>query len=173
MNLQQLLLPASFFRLCETSRFGHAIKFSQWDFAILETLHIMGIAVLLGSTLVVDLRLLGLGMRRQSVAQLAEELAPWTWGALALMIATGIPMFFSEAVRMSLNDSFFFKMIFLVLAISIQWTIYSRAKRSAAPERAGFGKLVACLSLICWLSVALAGRGIAFIAIFVRGVRVS
>jgi hypothetical protein len=161
MNLQ-LVLPPSFFRWCERSLLGHAIKYSQWDFAILETFHIIGIAVLLGSTLVVDLRLLGLGMRRVSAVELARELAPWTWAALAFMFLTGIPMFLSEAVRMGLNSPFFFKIILLFLALAIHFTIHRRATSPGAKEDGGFGKLAGCLSLLSWLTVALAGRAIAF-----------
>jgi hypothetical protein len=162
MNFQHLLLPTSLFAWCERSFLGHAIKYSKWDFALLETFHIIGIAVLLGSILVVDLRLLGFSMRRVSAAQLAREFAPWTWAAFAFMVATGIPMFFSEAVRMSLNTAFLVKMTLLGLALLIHVTLHRRATRPGAKENAGFGKLAAYLSLASWLGVALAGRAIAF-----------
>src|SRR6266700_2774606 len=132
MHFQDLLLPATLFEGCESSLLGHWIKYSKWDFAILETFHIIGITVLLGSTLVVDLRLLGFGMRRVSAAELATELAPWTRGALAFMVATGIPMFLSEAVRMSLNTPFLIKMILLSLALAIHFTIHRRATSPGA-----------------------------------------
>jgi hypothetical protein len=162
MNLQHLLLPLSFSQWCERSLLGHSVKYSRWEFAILETFHIIGITVLLGSTLVVDLRLLGFSMRQISAAQLAREFAPWSWAALSFMFVTGIPMFLSEAVRMSLNSAFLFKMILLCLALLIHFTIRRRATRPGAKENARFGKLAACLSLMSWLSVALAGRAIAF-----------
>jgi hypothetical protein len=162
MTLQHFPLPSSFFEWCESSLIGHAIKYSKWDFALLETFHIIGIAVLLGSILIVDLRLLGFGMRRVSAAQLSREFAPWTWAAFAFMVTTGIPMFLSEAVRMSLNTPFFVKMTLLCLALMIHFTILQRATRPGAKEGAGFAKLAAYLSLLSWLSVALAGRAIAF-----------
>ena len=99
MNLQHLFLPSSFFQWCEASFLGHWIKYSRWDFAILETFHIIGITVLLGSVIAVDVRLLGLGLRHLSTQQLAEELEPWSRAALAFTIITGIPMFLSEAVE--------------------------------------------------------------------------
>jgi hypothetical protein len=162
MNLQDLLLPSSFFQSCEASFLGHWIKYSRWDFAILETFHIIGIAVLIGSTVVVDLRLLGFGIRQLSTLQLAEELEPWSLAALGFTIVTGIPMFLSEAVRMGLNGPFFFKMIVLCWALLIHFTIRRRAIRPGAEDDVRFGKLAGCLSLISWLSVALAGRAIAF-----------
>lgn len=162
MNLQRLALPSSVFQWCERSLLGHAIKYSKWDFAILETFHIIGIAVLLGSILVVDLRLLGFSMKRVTAAQLAREFAPWTWAAFAFMVATGIPMFLSEAVRMSLNTAFLVKMTLLCFALVIHFTILRRATRPSVQENEGFGKFAAYLSLASWLSVALAGRAIAF-----------
>jgi hypothetical protein len=163
MNLQHLVLPLAFFRWCEDSLLGHWIKYSQWDFAILETFHIIGITVLLGSILLVDLRLLGVGMRRQSAAQVASELMPWTSSALAFLLLTGMPMFLSEAVRLSFNSAFFAKMILLSLALFIHFTIYRKATRDGAKEDTGFGKLAAYLSLLSWLGVALAGRAIAYV----------
>jgi uncharacterized protein DUF6644 len=162
MNFQHLLLSQSFFEWCESSLLGHWIKYSKWDFAILETFHIIGIVVLLGSTLVVDLRLLGFGLKRLSTAELSAELAPWTRASLAFMLVTGVPMFLSEAVRLSFSAPFFFKMILLSLALIIHFTIRRRAIRLGANEDTGFGKLAAYLSLVSWLSVALAGRAIAY-----------
>lgn len=162
MNLQNLLLPPSFFQWCEASFIGHWIKYSRWDFAILETFHIIGITLLIGSILVVDLRLLGLGSRTLSTQQLSEELEPWSRVALGLTVATGVPMFLSEAVRMGLNGPFLYKMILLIFALLIHFTIRRRAIRPGMNDGVLFGKVVACLSTLSWLSVALAGRAIAF-----------
>ena len=162
MNLQHLILPPSFFQWCEASFIGHWIKYSRWDFAILETFHIIGITLLIGSILVVDLRLLGLGSRTLSTQQLSEELEPWSRVALGLTVATGVPMFLSEAVRMGLNGPFLYKMILLIFALLIHFTIRRRAIRPGMNDGVLFGKVVACLSTLSWLSVALAGRAIAF-----------
>ena len=67
-----------------------------------------------------------------------------------------------EAVRMSLNGPFFTKMILLSLALAIHFTIRRTATRPEAANRVGLGKLAASLSIVSWLSVALAGRAIAF-----------
>src|SRR5579871_4783521 len=86
-------LPSDFFQWCQHTWIGRFEAESLWAFAIIETIHILGLTVLLGTLLVVDLRLLGLGMRRQSVPELSKELAPLTLGALVLMIFTGVPLF--------------------------------------------------------------------------------
>jgi uncharacterized protein DUF6644 len=157
------LLPLSFFLWCENMPLGLWIRKATWVFAIIETIHIMALAVLLGTMIVVDLRLLGFGMRRQSTAEVARLLAPWTWGSLVVMVLTGVSLFTSEAVRLSRSAPFAYKMLFLALAITAHFTIHSRATTVGIREGAGFGKVAACLSIIFWLGVALAGRAIAFL----------
>src|ERR1700674_2427947 len=90
MTLQHIL-PLWFFPWCERSLIGRMIQQSRWSFAIIETIHIMALAVLLGSFLIVDLRLFGLGMRQQSVAEVAKQFGKWSWVAFAVMVSTGIP----------------------------------------------------------------------------------
>jgi hypothetical protein len=156
-------IPPGFFRWCQHTWIGRFEAESLWAFAIIETVHILGLTVLLGTLLVVDLRLLGIAMRKQSVPELSRELAPLTLGALVVMICTGVPLFLYEAVRLSTSSPFFFKMIFLSLAIIVHFTIHRKATATSIHTGDQFGKMSACLSLICWLGVALAGRGIAFI----------
>jgi hypothetical protein len=123
----------------------------------------MALGMLIGTLVIVDLRLLGFGMRRQSVSQLAGFLGPWTLLGVASMIVTGIPLFMSEAVKLSASSPFFYKMIFLVCAVTLHFTLHRKAIASSPMKGSGLGKLAACLSLICWLGVALAGRAIAFL----------
>jgi hypothetical protein len=134
-------------------------------FAIDETFHIMALGMLIGTLVIVDLRLLGLGMRRQSVSQLAGYLAPWTLLGVGLMVFTGVPLFMSEAVRLGKSSPFLFKMIFLFCAVTLHFTLHRKAIASStsASQSSALGKLAACLSLMCWLGVALAGRAIAFL----------
>lgn len=157
------IFPAWFFWRCENTLPGSWFKHAQWFFAIDETFHIMALGMLIGTLVIVDLRLLGFGMRRQSVSQLAGFLGPWTLLGVASMIVTGIPLFMSEAVKLSGSSPFFFKMIFLVCAVTLHFTLHRKAIASSASQVSGLGKLAACLSLMCWLGVALAGRAIAFL----------
>jgi heme/copper-type cytochrome/quinol oxidase subunit 4 len=156
------LLPGAFFAWCHDSAIGEWINDSVWAFAIIETFHIIALTVLLGTIIALDLHLLGIRTRRQSTRELARELAPYTAGALLLLIVTGVPMFMSQAIRYSQSVSFLVKMLLLVLTITFHFTVYRHATR-AEGKSATYGKLVASLSLACWLGVALAGRGIAFL----------
>ena len=156
-------LPISFFQWSEHSYFASLIERSTWAFAVIETIHIVALAVLLGSTLLVDLRLLGRGMTQEPVAALSRTLLPWTWSMLVALFITGILMFGSEAVQLSDSGPFFYKMVILFLAVLFHATIHRKVTGSDAIEGTMSAKVAACLSLSCWLSVALAGRAIAFL----------
>jgi len=141
---------------------GLWIREATWVFAVIETVHIMALAVLLGTMIVIDLRLLGLGLKRQPTAEIARLLNPWFWSSFLVMIATGICLFASEAVRLSESSPFSYKMVFLLLAVGVHLTIHRRAISNGI-EGAAFSKTAAWLSLGCWLGIALAGRAIAFL----------
>ncbi|HEV2201854.1 MAG TPA: DUF6644 family protein [Bryobacteraceae bacterium] len=158
----QTFLPYAFFLWCENTALGVWLKGTTWGFAVIETVHIMALAVLLGSMLVIDLRLMGLGLKRQSTIELAGLLRPWFWGALATMVASGICLFISEALRLRTSGPFAYKMLFLLLAVTIYLTIH-RTAIARGREGAALAKTAAWLSLISWLGIALAGRAIAFL----------
>ena len=139
------------------------IRDSTWVFAWLEVFHLLGLTVLLGTVLVLSLRLSGLAMQHQPVAQLAREMSPWSSAGLALMIATGSLMFSSEAMKCFDSEPFRFKMVFLFLAIIFHFTLYRKVSRTNEDRfRPVLGKLAAGIALVLWFGVGAAGRAIAF-----------
>ena len=116
-------LPFSFFQWCAKTSLAHLIAQSKWGFAVLETFHIIGLTLLLGSIVVVDLRVLGFGAR-QPAARLARQVAPWGLAGLALMHASGIPMFMSAAVTYAPSIPLAIKMSLLVSALALQFAIH-------------------------------------------------
>src|SRR5437879_6217134 len=84
------LLPHSFFQWCANTSIARAISGSMWGFAVLETVHILGLAVLLGCIFVVNLAVLGFGMGRPA-ARLARDLAPWALVGFLVMVCSGVP----------------------------------------------------------------------------------
>ena len=155
------LLP--FFEWCEATAVGEAIRNSLWLFPVIESVHLLALALIGGAVLVVDLRLLGLGLRRQPVAQIARDAQPWLIGSLAMMLITGILLFLSESIKCYYSPPFWYKMTFLPLAILFALTV--RRKVAAADERRVgplWGKLVALVSLGLWFGVGFSGRWIAF-----------
>jgi hypothetical protein len=135
---------------------------SSWLFPALQTVHIVGLTILVGTIALVDFRLLGFGVRHQTVSQLARQLAPWTAGGLVLVGITGPLLFGSDLARYLKNPAFLVKMILLGLALIDHYTIhrYFTTNRDSRPVQATH-KLAATLSLILWSSVVLAGRAIA------------
>jgi len=134
---------------------------SELIFPTLEVIHIVGFAVLVGTIGIVDFRLLNLGMRRQKVAEVASDLAPWTLVGLAMVLLSGPLMFSSDPDMYYLNRSFQIKMVLLLLAIIFQYTIHRSTTNAEAP--AGKQKLVACVSIVLWAAIVFCGIFIAFI----------
>ena len=155
-------LPAAFFHWCVTTRLGMWVSTSMWGFAILETFHIIGLTIVLGTIFVINLTVLGVGTR-QPADQLARELAPWTIAGLLVMIGSGVPMFMSSAVGYAGSVPFPIKMTLLISAIVLQVAIHRVPHMYDGTAR---GKLAACLSLVCWFGVAYAGRAISFEILF-------
>jgi hypothetical protein len=155
------LLP--FFEWCEATAVGDAIRSSAWLFPVIESVHLIALALLGGALLVVDLRLLGLGLRRQPVAELARDVQPWVIGALAVMIATGIPLFLSESIKCYYSPAFWVKMTTLPLAIAFTFTV---RRNVAMRDDRRIGRvrsaLVGVASLGLWLIVGAGGRWIGF-----------
>lgn len=155
------LLPV--FEWLEATAIGVVIRDSLWLFPVIEAVHLLALALIGGTILIVDLRLLGFGIRSQSSATLAKSLHPWLVGGLITMIATGVPMFLSEAIKCYYSPPFWYKMSFLVVALLYTFTV---RKRVAAADSMAlgpvWGRLAALASLGLWFCVGFAGRWIAF-----------
>ena len=155
-----MLLP--FFEWCETVWLGRAVVGSLWLFPVIEAVHLLALSVLGGAVLIVDLRLLGLGLKHRTPEELWREAKPWMIGALAGLIATGIPLFLSEALKCYYNDAFWVKMTTLPIAILFAFTIRARAIPESVRNTARRQALVGALSIALWVTVAAAGRWIGF-----------
>ena len=151
----------SFLEWLAQSPIANAMNGPEWAFPVVQSCHFLGFALLIGTTAIVDLRLLGVGMRRQSAAELANDFAPWTRAGLAVMLTTGFLMFSADAVRYHRNPSFQFKMTCLLAAIAFHFTVHRKVTTSQVSPLAG--KLVAVLSLALWTAVIGGGRMIAFV----------
>ena len=151
----------SFLRWLVNSPWSHGINAYEWIFPAIQSVHFIGFAVSIGSIAIVDLRLLGFGMKRQAPAELAADLNRWTLLGIAMMLVTGFLMFSTDAVTYHNNPSFQIKMTCLMVALVFHFTIRRRAVRpGAGPVGA---KLAAGASLLLWTTVLMAGRMIAFV----------
>src|SRR5580704_261882 len=124
---------------------------SPLAFPILECIHIVGFAVSIGTIAIVDLRLLGIGMRRETPSQLLQDTSLWTLGGLVVMLFSGLMLFSSDPDNYYLNYAFDLKMVFFLLAILFNYTIHRKvAQRDSAQSDSRGGKAVACISLALW-----------------------
>lgn len=146
------------------SHFGHGVRDSVWLFPAIEICHLLGLAVLGGTVLILNLRLMNLRFPNQPVAELAHEVDPLMIGSIAVMLISGFFLFSSEAVKMYDNVAFHYKMVFLLLAIVYTFTIYRKVVMSDEDRvRLVWRISAAVLSLLLWSGVGLAGRAIGYV----------
>ena len=139
------------------------MRASPWLFPVIATIHLMGLSVLGGSVLLVDLRLLGLGLRRQPVAQLAQDAERWLFRGLLVMVATGIPLFMCFATKYYYLTFFWVKMAALGTGILFVFEVKIPLLRLDHDSlRPATLKLVAIASTSLWFLVAASGRWIGF-----------
>ena len=142
---------------------GETIRNSVWMFPVIEAFHLLGLGIIGGAILLVDLRLLGVGLTRAPVAQLSTDAEPWFLGALVLMFASGIPIFLSEATKAYYSFAFWIKMTCLLLALIFTFTVRRQVTQGGiAVGRPQLAKLTAIISLALWFGVAWGGRWIGF-----------
>ncbi|HEY2883961.1 MAG TPA: DUF6644 family protein [Rhizomicrobium sp.] len=148
------------FAAVEASDLGTAIKASSWLFPAIEAAHLLALALLGGSLLILDLRLLGAGLTLQPTSVVERESRPWLISALATMIVSGVLIGCSEALKLYDKPAFWVKMGALAAAALFTFAVkLPLARRDVSGSRA---KSLAVLSLGLWLAVALAGRWIGF-----------
>ena len=126
---------------------------NSWLFPALESVHVAGLALLVGALVLLNLRVLGWALRERTIDEVAAQVRPWTHRGLAAMLLTGPILFAADASRYLHNPAFLFKMAVLALALVCQFA-WRRGRFSAA------------ISLVLWTAVVLAGRAIADFDIF-------
>ncbi len=152
----------AFFQWCEATGLGQTVRTSVWLFPILEAVHLLGLCLLGGTILILDLRMLGLGLTRQRIGDVARDVRPWLLVAIAVMVVTGTPMFLSEALKCYYNTAFWVKITTLPVALLFTFTVRAKVARTAGLAATVPTRVVAVMSLGLWLTVAAGGRWIGF-----------
>jgi hypothetical protein len=151
-----------FFQWCDDLAISRAIRDSRFIFPIVESVHILGLTVLLGTVILFSLRLLGIGLKQRPVEDVYRSLSGMRNAALLTMVVTGLLLFCSEAMKCYEDPPFWAKMIALVAAILFQYTAVRAIGRKAPSNRTLWVPVTACLSLLLWFTVGAAGRAIGF-----------
>ena len=151
-----------FFDFAGRSALGVWMRGSRYAFPAFEMTHLVGLGVLLGSVLLLNARFFGLGMKRQTLAEVAADFAPWTKVALILMVVSGIPMFASKAPDLWDNDlvGYIVKMSLIVVGVVFHYSVQAPLARA---ENLSRGRVAAALSLIFWFGAAVAGLSLEFL----------
>ncbi|MGC1459185.1 MAG: DUF6644 family protein [Steroidobacteraceae bacterium] len=153
----------------EATPLGTAVRESTWLFPTIETMHVLALVLVVGSIMVVDLRLLNIASRKRSVKELTDEVLPWTWIAFVCALITGSLLFSSSAVRYTGIWQFDVKMCMLLLAAINMAFFHHGAFRSVAQwDRAPAkpplaAKVAGGISLAIWVIVVGLGRWIGFV----------
>lgn len=156
--------PSLWFIALAHSPLGQVMQKSKWDFAIVEMVHLLALTILGGSVLIVDLRLLGVVLRRESAPAIGRDLSRLLLGSLVLMILSGIALVSEEALKCFYSPAFRWKMALLAVAVLFYFTLHRQALLSTRTgEPTLWSRIAAVLSLTLWLGVGVAGRAIGLI----------
>ncbi len=144
-----------------------AMRHELWLYPAVEIAHISGIAVLVGSIVMFDVRLLGLS-RSLPVRSLARHLLPWTLGALIVIVPTGLLMFIAHASDFLVNPAFQLKFALILLAGANAAAFHAGVFRGVGGWDTGVAtpaaaKLHAAASLVLWIAVIACGRLLAYL----------
>lgn len=158
MSTQQL------FQSIQNSDIAIAMGQSNHLFGVLAQLfHIAGLIFILASVLLVNLRLLGIGLINQTPTELVKATNPFIWSGLVFLFFSGLFMFVPSAALYYPNPAFWFKMQVLVVAVLVQFTLYRKVTAQQSPKPS-LATVTAISSLLLWFAVGLAGRAIGFMA---------
>jgi hypothetical protein len=146
--------------------FPTQIRESDWLFPTIETVHVFALVLVVGTIMIVDLRLLGFANKERPFSQVAAEMLPWTWVAFVVAALAGMMMFSSKALTYYSNIPFRLKMVCLLLAginmVMFHWLGTRHLEiwdRGRPPLRA---RLAGGASLLLWTTIVAAGRWIGF-----------
>jgi len=151
----------------EGSAIGAWMRESSWGYPAVEVVHILGLALLVGTAAMWDLRLLGVA-RRLSVSALGGYLLPGARVGFAMVVASGALLFTSDAVALSSNPAFRAKLVVIVAALVNISVFHARPFRSVATWDTGgqppiAARVAAALSILLWVLAVVAGRWIAYV----------
>jgi len=145
-------------RWLQDNSFIASINGTAWTAATLEIVHYFSMFILVGSMVIVDLRILGLVGRRLQATQLADWLLPWMWISLAFNFLSGFLMFAGSAPSYYGNDIFYDKITIVLLAIAANILVQKKIRKwDQSPAMPAWAKLLAIVSICLWVGAIIAG----------------
>ena len=141
---------------------------SRYAYSVVESIHVWTLCVFVGFAVLLDLRLLGITLKRVPVSQITTRLLPWTKVAFVVMVISGLLLFYAIPLRTYHNVFFRAKAIFLLLAGLNAWLFHSGptyrrlAEWDASPLTPRAARLAGAFSLALWVAIVFSGRMIAY-----------
>ncbi|MFL6599738.1 MAG: DUF6644 family protein [Steroidobacteraceae bacterium] len=165
MTLQSL---DSFCTWLAATSFSQVLQTVAWIVPAVQTVHILAVAAVVTSALMMDLRLLGIRGKEQSIAAIAKRFLPFIWWPLPVLLATGALLITAEPARSLENPVFILKMGLLVAAAGITLACQIPLQRDAAfwevsATRKRLAQVIAAASIPLWIAIICAGRWIAYV----------
>jgi hypothetical protein len=161
MNPQTCVdMPPAFLKAIETSPVGALMRGSRVAVPVIETVHLLAIALAVGTIMVIDLSVLGIALRRETVPRISRELAPWTQSGFGVALATGVLLFCAEAVKMGCKPLFWSKLALLAGAFAFYFTAERKMALTAKSMTIMRARLIAVASLLFWFGVAFGGKAV-------------
>ena len=151
----------------EDSGLADNIRENDVLFPLIESVHVLSICLVVGSILVVDLRLLGLASINRPVSRITSGILPLTWSAFAVAVASGFLLFISNATKY-LENGYFVAKIFLICAAGLNMAVFHAIGAKDLPRWESEAtlplpaRLAGGLSILLWVSVVTCGRWIGF-----------
>jgi hypothetical protein len=147
---------------------SQAIQSTEWIVPAVQTVHILAVATVITSVLMIDLRLMGFTLRKQSIGAVTSRYLPPVWYALPVLLATGATLIIAEPSRSLQNPIFLLKMCLLLLAAGVTLVCQLPLRQDAgywegSRSRRWRAKLIGFLSLPLWIAIVFAGRWIAYV----------
>ena len=151
----------------QNSDFGTGIRESVWTFPVVETTHVLSLAVSVGLLIWFDLRLLGWGMKHQPISRIHKQIMPYVAAGFIIEFVTGFLLFWSEAQKCYLSIFFRAKVFFLFLAAFNAIIFEFRTKKTIEdwdkfPVPPPPARAAGWLSIVSWSAVIIAGRATAY-----------
>ena len=157
----------SIVRSIEASGMGEWMRMSLKAMPVVESIHVFTAAVVFGTILIVDLRLLGFPSTRRAFTRISDELTRFTWGAFLISVVTGVLMFAANASTYYGNTAFRIKMLALLLA-GVNMAVFELVtKRGVASwdkdvATAPAARFAGAASIVIWAVVIFVARWIGF-----------
>jgi hypothetical protein len=163
-----LLSLDSFCSWLAATPISQTIQTVGWIIPAVQTVHILAVAAVVTSALMIDLRLLGVRGNDQSVAGVASRFLPFIWWPLPVLLASGAILIVAEPARALENPVFMLKMGLLLAAAGVTLACQIPLQRNEAfwelsPGRKRAARLIAAVSIPLWVAIICAGRWIAYV----------